>query len=52
MESSGEIGKVNISEGTYALLKDNPELSFVSRGKIETKGKRQVEMYFVETKAV
>jgi len=47
MESSGEIGKVNISEGTYALLKDDPELTFESRGKIEAKGKGQVEMYFV-----
>jgi len=48
MESSGEIGKVNISEATHALLKENPEFSFKSRGKIETKGKRLVEMYFVE----
>ena len=48
MESSGEIGKVNISEATHALLKENPEFSFKSRGKIETKGNRLVEMYFVE----
>jgi class 3 adenylate cyclase/Tfp pilus assembly protein PilF len=49
MESSGEIGKVNISEGTYALLKDDPEFNFESRGKIEAKGKGEMEMYFVET---
>jgi class 3 adenylate cyclase/tetratricopeptide (TPR) repeat protein len=47
MESSGEIGKVNISESTYALLKDDPEFTFQSRGKIEAKGKGEVEMYFV-----
>ncbi|MEH6537387.1 MAG: adenylate/guanylate cyclase domain-containing protein [Psychroserpens sp.] len=50
MESSGEIGKVNISEGTYALLKDDPEFTFESRGKIQAKGKGEMEMYFVETK--
>ena len=50
MESSGEIGKVNISEKTYALLKDDPEFTFESRGKIDVKGKGEMEMYFVETK--
>ncbi|MEH6535891.1 MAG: adenylate/guanylate cyclase domain-containing protein [Psychroserpens sp.] len=50
MESSGEIGKVNISEGTYILLKDDPEFTFESRGKIQAKGKGEMEMYFVETK--
>ncbi|MFT7072286.1 MAG: class 3 adenylate cyclase [Patiriisocius sp.] len=39
MESNGEIGKVNISEGTLALLKDDPEFTFESRGKIEAKAK-------------
>ncbi|MBK9599054.1 MAG: adenylate/guanylate cyclase domain-containing protein [Flavobacteriales bacterium] len=28
MESSGEVGQVNISEATYALVKGEPELSF------------------------
>ncbi len=50
MESSGEIGKVNISESTYTLLKDDPEFTFKSRGKIDAKGKGEMEMYFVETK--
>jgi class 3 adenylate cyclase len=50
MESSGDIGKVNISESTYALLKDDPEFTFESRGKIDSKGKGKIEMYFVETK--
>lgn len=47
MESSGEIGKVNISEDTYAALKDDPEFTFESRGKIQAKGKGEIEMYFV-----
>ncbi len=49
MESSGEVGKVNISSTTYALLKDDPEFTFTSRGKIEAKGKGGIEMYFVST---
>lgn len=47
MESSGEVGKVNISQTTYDLLKDQPEFNFESRGKIEAKGKGEMEMYFV-----
>mgnify|MGYP000437774478 CR=1 FL=1 len=47
MGSSGEIGKVNISEHTYKLIKNNPEFSFNSRGKIEAKGKGAIAMYFV-----
>ena len=48
MESSGEVGKVNISEATYKLLKDDASFSFASRGKIEAKGKGEMEMFFVE----
>ena len=47
MESSGEVGKVNISEATYQHVKDNPDLVFTSRGKIAAKGKGEMEMYFV-----
>ena len=47
MESSGEVGKVNISEASYELLKDDPEFTFESRGKIEAKGKGEINMYFV-----
>jgi class 3 adenylate cyclase len=47
MESSGEVGKVNISQATYELLKNDVDLIFESRGKIEAKGKGEVEMYFV-----
>ena len=73
-ESSGEVGQVNISEATYALVKDaeeNPQLSvvdtqggslatahseltarksftFTPRGKVQAKGKGEMEMYFVQ----
>ncbi|MCC7503548.1 MAG: hypothetical protein IT229_13530 [Flavobacteriales bacterium] len=47
MESSGEVGQVNISENTYALVKDTPGLSFTPRGKIQAKGKGEMEMFFV-----
>jgi adenylate cyclase len=50
MESSGEVGKVNISESTYNFLKDDDEFIFESRGKIEAKGKGEMEMYFVSLK--
>ncbi len=47
MESSGEVGKVNISETTYQYVKDVPGLHFTPRGMIEAKGKGQMMMYFV-----
>ena len=47
MESSGEPGKVNISETTYNLLKEKEEFVFESRGAIEAKGKGKINMYFV-----
>jgi class 3 adenylate cyclase len=63
MESSGEVGQVNISEATYELVKDvaaedNPQsatrqpatassFTFTPRGKIQAKGKGEMEMYFV-----
>jgi len=47
MESSGEVGKVNISKATYDLLKDSTDFTFESRGKIDAKGKGEIEMYFV-----
>ncbi|MFT6922372.1 MAG: adenylate cyclase [Crocinitomicaceae bacterium] len=50
MESSGEVGKVNISEATYDLLKADPEFAFENRGKIEAKGKGEMEMHFVNLK--
>ncbi len=47
MESSGEIGKVNISQYTYELIKDDPQFTFEARGKIQVKGKGEMEMWFV-----
>ncbi|MBL8000440.1 MAG: hypothetical protein JNL05_00645 [Flavobacteriales bacterium] len=48
MESSGEIGKVNISGATYALVKDTAGLTFLPRGRVQAKGKGELEMWFVE----
>lgn len=50
MESSGEVGKVNISQFTYELLKDDPDFEFEHRGKISAKGKGEIEMLFVSLK--
>lgn len=47
METNGEVGKVNISQSTYEIIKNEPEFSCVSRGKIEAKGKGEINMYFV-----
>lgn len=46
MESSGEVGEINISEATYQLVKQKFECQ--SRGKIQAKGKGEVEMFFVK----
>ncbi|NRA10628.1 MAG: adenylate/guanylate cyclase domain-containing protein [Crocinitomicaceae bacterium] len=48
METNSKIGKINISQSTFELLKDRPDLDFKSRGKIEVKGKGLLEMFFVE----
>jgi class 3 adenylate cyclase len=45
MESSGEVGKVNISGSTYELVKD--KFTCLHRGKIQGKNKGEVDMYFV-----
>ena len=45
METSGVVGKVNISEATYKLVKDAFRCEY--RGKIEVKGKGKPGMYFV-----
>ena len=47
MESSGAVGCVNISETTYELIKDEPMFKFQCRGKVQTKGKGEMGMYFV-----
>lgn len=45
MEQNGEAGKVNISETTYQLVKKDFECAY--RGKIDAKGKGEIDMYFV-----
>jgi class 3 adenylate cyclase/Tfp pilus assembly protein PilF len=47
MESSGAVGRVNISQATHDLLQKDPDFIFESRGKIPVKGKGELEMYFV-----
>ena len=49
IESNGEPGKVNISQFTYERIKDDSQFAFKARGKINVKGKGEVEMYFVES---
>lgn len=46
MESSGEVGKLNISGATYELVKD--KFTCIYRGKVEAKNKGLIDMYFVE----
>ena len=48
MESNGAVGKVNISQSTYEVIKNDADFVCVSRGKIEAKGKGEIEMWFVE----
>ena len=50
MESNGAVGKVNISETLYQILKDDINFAFEPRGSIEAKGKEEMPMYFVEMK--
>ncbi|MDX1957644.1 MAG: adenylate/guanylate cyclase domain-containing protein [Leptospiraceae bacterium] len=45
MESSGLAGEINISESTFALVKDKFPCEY--RGKIEAKNKGELEMYLV-----
>ncbi|MCF8448450.1 MAG: tetratricopeptide repeat protein [Taibaiella sp.] len=45
MESSGTVGKVNISGTTYELVKDKFNCEY--RGEVEAKGKGVMKMYFV-----
>lgn len=47
MESSGDIGRVNISQATYELIKEEKRFDFENRGKIAAKGKGEMNMFFV-----
>ncbi|MDX1685177.1 MAG: adenylate/guanylate cyclase domain-containing protein [Saprospiraceae bacterium] len=48
MESMGEVDRVNISDHTYHLIKDEPDLVFESRGTVTVKGKGEMRMWFVD----
>jgi class 3 adenylate cyclase len=48
MESNGVVGRVNISATTYEVIKDDPQFTFESRGKVNAKGKGEIQMYFVD----
>jgi len=50
MESNGTVGKVNISQDTYLLVKGEDDLAFEYRGRLPVKGKGELEMYFVANK--
>ena len=47
MESSGAVNEVNVSGTTRELLSDTPSLLFEARGRVEAKGKGELEMFFV-----
>ncbi|MBE0615745.1 MAG: hypothetical protein IH604_18915 [Burkholderiales bacterium] len=46
MESSGAVGRVNVSAYTYDLIRDEFECEY--RGKVDAKGKGEIDMYFVK----
>lgn len=46
MESNSEPGKINVSENTYLLIKDDFECEY--RGEIDVKNKGMMKMYFVK----
>lgn len=48
METSSELGKINISENTYELVKDRFDCHY--RGEIMVKNKGMMKMYFIKKK--
>jgi class 3 adenylate cyclase len=50
VESNGEVGRVNISESTFSLVKYKFDCTY--RGKLEAKNKGLLDMYFVERERV
>ncbi len=50
LESSSGIGKINISESTYRLVKD--DFKCEPRGKIDIKNRGQIDMYYLSKKSV
>ena len=48
MESSGEVGRVNISATTYSLVSNDPRFKFEARGTVSAKNKGELEMWFAD----
>lgn len=48
IESNGMVGKVNISESLYLLIRNEDCFTFEYRGNIQAKGKGELKMYFVD----
>jgi class 3 adenylate cyclase len=48
MESTGEAGKINVSQSTYELVKDHFSCEY--RGEIPAKNTGNIGMYFIEPK--
>ena len=46
MEQASKPGRINISENTYHLIKEEFKCEY--RGKIEAKGKGAINMYFIK----
>lgn len=46
LESSGEVDRINVSAYTYELIKDEFDCEY--RGKVDAKGKGEIDMYFVK----
>ena len=47
LESNSTPGSINISQNVYNKLANNQSYRFENRGKIEAKGKGQIDMYFL-----
>lgn len=48
MEQNSEPGKINVSETTFELLKNDKQFRFIPRGEIDAKNKGKMKMYFAE----
>jgi len=48
MEATGEPGRINISQSTYQLVKDDYHCTY--RGKVPAKNLGEIDMYFVESR--
>ncbi len=52
IESNSKAGKVNISESTYLLIKDDSRFTFEFRGEVEVERKGKMKMWFVNSSTV